>query len=263
MSDNEQANQTTNLIVPTEIIPEVLPIIPIAQRPIFPGMMFPLVLTGDKMVTTAKEILDSDSKIGGVVLIKNPHEGPIVSDDLYAVGSSIKILKVTPMDDKTIQVMINAMERFSLAQALQEEPVMRWRVQHHYEEKLRSSDEMKGYSMAIISAVKELIKSSSLFQEELKLFLNRFTAEDPGKLADFVASMTSAEPQEVQEILETFNVKERVEKVLLLLKKELELNKLQKKISKQIEERISKNQKEFFLREQLKEIKKELGLEKD
>jgi len=141
--------------------------------------------------------------------------------------------------------------------------VTRWKVNHHYEAPFAASDEMKGYSMAIISAVKELIKSSSLFQEELKLFLNRFTIEDPGKLADFVASMTSAEPHEVQEILETFDVKKRVEKVLLLLKKELELNKLQKKITQQIEEKITANQKEFFLREQLKEIKKELGLEKD
>jgi len=117
--------------------------------------------------------------------------------------------------------------------------------------------------MAIISMVKDLIKSNSLFQEELKLFMNRFTAEDTGRLADFVASMTSAESTELQEILEIFDVKKRVERVLQLLKKELELSKLQKKITKQIEEKIAKNQKEFFLKEQLKEIKRELGLEKD
>lgn len=93
--------------------------------------------------------------------------------------------------------------------------------------------------------------------------MNRFTVEDTGKLADFVASMTSAEPHELQEILETMDVKKRVEKVILLLKKELEVSRLQKKITKQIEEKIARHQKEFFLREQLKEIKKELGLEKD
>ncbi len=261
--NTEQTTENTHLIVPAEILPDVIPIIPVSQRPIFPGMMFPLVLTGDNMINTAKEIIDTENKVGGVVLVRNQHEGPTVSDDMYTVGVTIKMLKVTPMDEKTIQVMINAMERFSLNQVIQDAPLLRWKVVHHYEPKFVPTDEMKGYSMAIISAVKELIKSNSLFQEELKLFLNRFTVEDPGKLADFVASMTSAEPQEVQEILETFDVKTRVEKVLILLKKELELNKLQKKISKQIEERISENQKEFFLKEQLKEIKKELGLEKD
>ncbi|HDP80561.1 MAG TPA: endopeptidase La [Spirochaetes bacterium] len=255
--------QNTHLIIPGEILPDIIPIIPISQRPIFPGMMIPLVLTGDKMVNTAKEILESEHKAGGVVLIKNQHEGTITTDDLYAVGVSIRIIKVTPMDDKTIQILINAVKRFTLAQKIAEDPIMRWRVSHFYDDDFPANEEMKAYSMAIISSVKELIKNNSLFQEELRLFMNRFTVEDPGKLADFVASMTSAESHEVQDILETFDIKRRVEKVLLLLKKELEINKLQKRITKQIEEKVAKNQKEFFLREQLKEIKKELGLEKD
>ncbi|NMB65689.1 MAG: endopeptidase La, partial [Spirochaetes bacterium] len=227
------------------------------------GMMVPLVLTGDTMLNTARAIAESEHKIGGVVLIQNQREGMVTSEDLYKVGVTIKVLKIAPIDENTIQVMVNALKRFTLAQVVTEQPVIRWKVDHYYEPELEPTDEMKAYSAAILSSVKELIKSNSLFQEELKLFLNRFSLEDPGKLADFVASLTSAEPAEVQDILETFDVKARVEKVLLLLKKELELSKLQKKISQQIEERIAKNQKEFFLREQLKEIKKELGLEKD
>ncbi|TAL29778.1 MAG: endopeptidase La [Spirochaetes bacterium] len=261
--ENGQMNENTHLIIPTEILPDAIPVIPISQRPLFPGMMIPMVLTGDKMVETAKEIMESDTKVGGVVLLKNAVEGPLAMSDLYTVGTTIRIIKVTPMDDKTVQVMINALKRFTLTQVVNEDPVLRWKVIHHYEDDLVADPEAKAYSMAIISSVKELIKSNSLFQEELKLFLSRFSIEDPGKLADFVASMTSAESHEVQEILETFEVKRRVEKVLLLLKKELEISRLQKKISKQIEEKIAKNQKEFFLREQLKEIKKELGLEKD
>ena len=261
--DSQNIIESKHLILPSEILPEIIPIIPISHRPIFPGMMVPLVLTGDTMLNTARAIAESDNKIGGVVLIQNQREGMVTSSDLYKVGVSIKILKIAPIDENTIQVMVNALKRFTLVQVITEEPVIRWQVDHHYEPAAESTDEMKAYSAAILSSVKELIKSNSLFQEELKLFLNRFSLEDPGKLADFVASLTSAEPSEVQEVLETFDVKQRVEKVLLLLKKELELSKLQKKISQQIEERIAKNQKEFFLREQLKEIKKELGLEKD
>ena len=261
--DSQNIIESKHLILPSEILPEIIPIIPISHRPIFPGMMVPLVLTGDTMLNTARAIAESDNKIGGVVLIQNQREGMVTSSDLYKVGVSIKILKIAPIDENTIQVMVNALKRFTLVQVITEEPVIRWQVDHHYEPAAESTDEMKAYSAAILSSVKELIKSNSLFQEELKLFLNRFSLEDPGKLADFVASLTSTEPSEVQEVLETFDVNQRVEKELLLLKKELELSKLQKKISQQIEERIAKNQKEFFLREQLKEIKKELGLEKD
>ncbi len=256
-------NQNTHLIIPSEVLPDILPVIPISQRPIFPGMMIPLVLTGEKMMRTVKDILDADSKTGGVVLVKSTSEPATLSENLYSVGVSLKILKVAPIDDKTVQIMINAVRRFSLERVLQDDPVIKWKVIHAFEEPFVQSTEMKAYSMAIISLVKDLIKSNSLFHEELKLFMNRFTVEDTGKLADFVASMTSAEPHELQEILETMDVKKRVEKVILLLKKELEVSRLQKKITKQIEEKIARHQKEFFLREQLKEIKKELGLEKD
>nr|HPI91295.1 LON peptidase substrate-binding domain-containing protein [Spirochaetota bacterium] len=259
----EEKNNQNQLMIPHEILPSVIPVIPLSQRPIFPGMMIPLVLTGETMIDTASEILESDNKIGGVVLIEHQHDGHVDSSDLYKVGVAIKIIKVNPVDEKTIQIMINAIGRFTLDRVIQDEPVIKWDVAHMYDSPFVPSEEMKAYSMAIISAVKDLIKSNSLFQEELKLFLNRFSVEDPGKLADFVASMTSADSRELQEVLETFNVKQRVEKVLILLRKEIELSKLQKKIQRQIEDRMSKQQKEFFLREQLKEIKKELGLEKD
>mgnify|MGYP000899343344 FL=1 len=251
------------LILAQEFRPENLTIIPVSQRPIFPGMMIPLILTGDIMIESAQEILESPNKIGGVVLIKNQHDDMARSEDLYNVGVAVKIIKITPVDEKTVQVMLNALGRFTLKQVMQNGPVIRWNVENYYEDEFRPTDEMKAYSMAIISSVKDLIKTNSLFQEELKLFLNRFSVEDPGKLADFVASMTSAESGEIQDILETFDVRQRVKKVLILLKKEIELNKLQKKITQQIEEKISRQQKEFFLKEQLKEIKKELGLEKD
>lgn len=260
--ENETIIENKGLIIPDEILPDVIPVIPLSQRPIFPGMMIPLVLTGEKMMNTVNSIIETETKIGGAVLLKEHTDTASSSDMLYNIGVTVKILKIAPIDDRTIQVMVSALKRFNLVSVIGDDPIIRWRVSHHYED-FKQTTEMKAYSMAIISMVKDLIKSNSLFHEELKLFLNRFTIEDTGKLADFVASMTSAESQELQEILELIDVKKRVEKVLTLLKKELELSKLQKKITKQIEENIAKHQKEFFLREQLKEIKKELGLEKD
>ncbi|MBN2040937.1 MAG: endopeptidase La [Spirochaetes bacterium] len=264
MDDNTLNNEPKALILQDEILPDILPIIPITQRPIFPGMMIPIIVTGEKMINTMNAILATESKIGGIVLTLNTAEKSAASDVLYKVGVSARIIKVTPVDNNTYQVMITALKRFTQLQIIQDDPIIRWKVSHYYEDdKIKPTQELKTYSMAIISSIKDLIKSNSLFQEEMKLFLNRFTVEDPGKLADFVASMTSAESGKIQEVLETFDVKKRAEKVLILLKEELEMSKIQSKITKQIEEQISKNQKEFFLKEQLKQIKKELGLSKD
>ncbi len=260
---NEENGVEKDLVLASEVLPDVLPIIALSQRPVFPGMMIPLVLSGDVMINTAREIVESDTKIGGAVLLKTLSEEKPSSEELYEVGVAVKVLKVTPIDEKTIQVMINALGRFTWEETVSDEPVITWAVEHYYESEYRPTEELKAYSISIINLVKELIRSNALFQEELKLFLNRFSIEDPGKLADFVASMTTAESDDIQDVLETFDIKPRVEKVLLLLKKEIELSKIQKRISDQIEERISKQQKEFFLREQLKEIKKELGIEKE
>jgi ATP-dependent Lon protease len=117
--------------------------------------------------------------------------------------------------------------------------------------------------MAILSTLKELVQINPLYSEEIKLFLNRSSMDDPGRLADFAANLTSADGQELQEILATIDVRKRIDKVLVLLKKELEVSRLQTKISKQIEDKVSAQQREFFLREQLKAIKSELGLEKE
>jgi ATP-dependent Lon protease len=260
-----QNNESKDLVVQKEILPDIIPIIPISQRPIFPGFTLPIIVTGEKMISTMNAILESDNKIGGVVLSLNKSDDKVaLSDSLYKVGVSARIVKFAQIDKNTFQVMITALKRFTQIEVIKDEPIIQWKVSHYYDDdNIKVTQELKTYSLAIISSIKELIKLNSLFQEELKLFLNRFTVEDPGKLADFVASMTSAEPGKVQEILETFDIKKRAEKVLILLKEELEMSKLQSKITKQIEEKISKNQKEFFLREQLKQIKQELGLTKD
>ena len=97
----------------------------------------------------------------------------------------------------------------------------------------------------------------------MQLLLERTEIHEAGKLADFGAALTTADAQALQEVLGTLNVNERIEKTLLLLKKELELSKLQSEISKSVEDKMSANQRRFLLMEQLKQIKKELGLEKD
>jgi ATP-dependent Lon protease len=117
--------------------------------------------------------------------------------------------------------------------------------------------------MAVITTLKELVKLNPLQSEAIKIFLSRSTFDDPGKLADFSANLTTASGAELQEVLETFDIRNRIDRVLVLLKREVEISKLHVEINKQIQEKISGQQREFFLKEQLKAIKKELGLEKE
>ena len=265
MMDYDYVNfNQKQLTTPVESIPDVISVIPIVHRPLFPGMLIPIIITGENMIITAKKIVESENNIGGTTLIKEQFNDQIIikSQNLYKIGSLVKILKVNPINEKSLQLIVNVLYRFSQAEVTQDEPIIKWRINIH-EEKKESSDNMRIYSMAIVAAVKDLIKSNSLYKDELKLFINRFSTEDPGRLSDFVASLTSADAHNVQEILETFDIRKRVDKVLILLKKELKLNNLQIKITKQIENKISKNQKDFLLREQLKEIKKELGIIKE
>jgi ATP-dependent Lon protease len=139
---------------------------------------------------------------------------------------------------------------------------LRARVEY-FEDNPVLTDELKAYAISIISTIKELLKLNPLFKEELQIFLGHSDFTEPGRLADFAVALTTATREELQEVLETFDIQTRIDKALILLKKELDLSILQNGINQKIDAAISKNQKDFFLREQLKTIKKELGIEKD
>ena len=128
---------------------------------------------------------------------------------------------------------------------------------------MAEESQLRAYAMALIDIIKELMTLNPLYNEELKQYLNYFNPNEPGPLADFAAAITSASAEDMQDILETLPLLERMEKVLLLLRKELEIARLQMKITKQVNEQVSEQQKTFFLRQQLKVIQKELGITKD
>ncbi|ABA87850.1 DNA-binding ATP-dependent protease La [Syntrophotalea carbinolica DSM 2380] len=250
------------LVVATDVLPSTLPIIPLRPRPAFPGILTPMVFTGEKHVALAKRAVDTPSKMMGLVLAKEVDE-PDSLENLHRFGVVGRVMKVLHTDDDSIHLLVNCLERFSIRELTESEEGLFARVDYHYATELSVNPELKAYSMAIITTLKELVQINPLYSEEIKMFLNRQSMDDPGRLTDFAANLTSGDGQLLQEILETIDVRNRIDKVLVLLKKELEVSRLQTKISKQIEQKVSAQQREFFLREQLKAIKKELGLEKE
>ena len=255
------AEERSGLVLVSEVLPSDLPILALRPRPFFPGIPVPMLVAGPQLAVV-QQALDSSAKALGLVLVRDL-EGEDTPENLYRVGVAAKILKAMPGDEDFVQILVNCVERFRIREVSVTPEGLLAQVEYHEATELSVNPELKAYSMAIISTLKDLMKLNPLQSEAIRLFLSRSTLDDPGRLADFAANLTTAEGEELQQILETFDVRRRIDRVLVLLKKEVELSKLQNKITKRIEERISGQQREFFLKEQLKSIKKELGLEKE
>ncbi len=261
MTDNRIQN--SGLVLVSEIYPDNLIVLPLDNRPVFPGLALPFSFSSKELVKRINHAIEKENGFIGVSYIKEPDEETFLDSELCKTGTLLKILKVINSSDDTINVFAQAVTRFHYIKEVSKAEIKHWQVKYEYEEKQEVTDELKAFTMAIINSVKELIKINPMFQEQMRLALNQVGLEKPGLLMDMVASFLSSDGKKLQEILEAVDLFDRSEKLLLLLKEELELSKLQQDIQKQIEDKISLNQREFFLKEQLKVIKKELGLEKD
>ena len=251
-----------SMVVASEVLPTGLPIIALRPRPAFPGIMIPLVLNGKSQVEALRQAMEHQTQSIGLVMVRDLDEEDGIQN-LHTVGVAAKIVKVLHTEKNAAHVLVNSLERFVIEEISERGAALYARVRYHFSTELSVNPELRAYSMAILSTLKELVQINPLYSEEIKLFLNRSSLDDPGRLADFAANLTTADGQQLQEILATLDVRKRIDKVLVLLKKELEVSRLQTKISQQIEEKVSAQQREFFLREQLKAIKQELGLEKE
>jgi ATP-dependent Lon protease len=253
--------QEAPLVLASEVLPSHLPILPIRPRPLFPGLPVPLEI-GLEQMPGIQHALEHSSKTIGVVLVKDPNASE-TPENLYRVGVAAKILRAFQGENEAASILINCVERFTIEEMSKAEFGMMARVKYEVPGEMVLTEELKAYAMAVMTTLKELVKLNPIQSEAIKLFLSRSTFDDPGKLADFAANLTTASGAELQEVLETFDVRKRIDRVLILLKREVEISKLHVEINRQIQEKISGQQREFFLREQLKTIKKELGLEKE
>ncbi len=249
------------LVLASELLPSHLPILPIRPRPVFPGVPIPLEM-GQEQASIVQHAVEYASKTLGIVLVKNLGGGDS-PENLHRVGVAAKIIRAFPGEGEMTTVLVNCVDRFTILDVKKAEFGMIAEVQYPAPSEVKIDEELKAYSMAVITTLKELVKLNPLQSEAIKMFLGRSTFDDPGKLADFAANLTTANGAELQEVLETFDIRNRLDRVLVLLKREVEISKLHVEINRQIQEKISGQQREFFLKEQLKAIKKELGLEKE
>jgi len=255
-------SKSAELVPAQDILPDSLIILPIAQRPILPGITVPLLFDAKEFEAIIQKVAESEHRMLGVSWARRTDIAEPHNVELCEVGTVVKIVKVM-VNEGNVQLLARALHRFEKRAERQRTPFIEWEVEYRRDVPTKPYEELKAYTLSIISSVKELLNLSPLFGEQLKLLMAHLDFENPGLIMDLITAMSSTEPEKAQEVLETFDLLLRAKKVMALLKNEIDLQQLQMQIKSQIDDKISAHQKEFFLREQLKVIKKELGIEKD
>ncbi|MDP7596494.1 MAG: endopeptidase La [Pseudomonadales bacterium] len=251
-----------DLVRPEHILPDTLHLIPLTSRPYFPVMVQPVIVDEKPWATSIEAVVDSAHRAAALNYSKAADGGIPRPNEIRPVGCVARIHKVHHADGK-FQFIAQGMHRFEIIQWITREVPYVVRVEYLKTPVTDDEDQLRAYAQAVINIIKQLMTLNPLYNEELKQHLNRFNPNDASPLADFAAAITSADAEELQDILETIPLIQRMEKVLPILGKELEVAKLQAQITEQMQEQVDGQQREFFLRQQLKVIQKELGIAKD
>ncbi|MDR2701179.1 MAG: endopeptidase La [Spirochaetaceae bacterium] len=246
-------------VVPIDqILPHKLPLVALMGRPIFPGIFTPIMIGNPPDVKVIDDAVSGDGFIG-LVMLNNETENPSITD-LYKVGTAAKIVKKINLPDGGVNIFISTIKRFRVKKTLHAQAPIVAAVEY-LEDEEDATSEVKALTRALISEMKQISENNPLFSEEMRL--NMINIDHPGKIADFIASILNIDKGEQQKILELLNVRKRMEQVLVFIKKEQELLRIQKRIQKEINEKIEKSQRDYFLKEELKAIKTELGMAAD
>ena len=251
---------TEKQIVPADqMLPNTLRILPLSGKPLFPGIFTPMMIRSDEDLEVVDMAIAGDKFLGLLLLDPDDVEQP-TEDEFFRVGTAAKIVKTMNLPDGGKNIFISTLKRFKVMKFLSDKHPFTTAVKY-LDDTNFTSMEVKALTRSLINEMKQVSENNPLFSEEMRL--NMVNIDQPGKIADFITSILNIERQEQQHILETLDVQKRMEHVLIFIKKEQELLKIQKKIHQQLNEKISKSQREYFLKEQLKAIREELGMPGD
>ncbi len=232
-------------------LPQNLLLIQLSGKPIFPGIFTPVMITNKEDIEVVSQALSTDKMIG-LILKKEDEEPPF-----YEIGTVARIVKKINLPDGGYNIFISTLKRFKINKIITHKSPYFANVSYLDDTFDGDKTELNALTRALISDMKELSEGNPLFSEEMRL--NMVNIDNPGKVADFITSILNLNRKQQQAILEIIDIRERIQQVLIYIRKEQELLKIQKKVSQQINERIETNQREYFLREELKAIRNELG----
>jgi ATP-dependent Lon protease len=235
-------------------IPDTLPVLPMTNMIIFPNVVAPLIITDESRISVVNEAL-SDRKILGLFTMK-PNQGDPDVANLYNVGTAVFILKMFKIQDGSMALMVQGLSRIRLLKLVQTSPFLKGKVAPIPEDQTRTV-KIEALMREVTEIFQQIVNLTPFLPDELGSAVS--AVDHPGRLADIIASNLRIDIGERQAILETLDAENRLIKLLVYLNKEFELLKLGNKIQSEVRGKIEDSQREYFLREQLKAIQKELG----
>jgi ATP-dependent Lon protease len=236
-------------------LPGELFILPTKGIVVYPYLIMPLMISDQRYANLIDEALMGGKTIGLVSQKNQETENPGPSD-LFKVGTAATILKMLRFPDGSVRFLVQGLSRIEIKGFAKTEPFLVAKVEY-MEDRYEQSVELEALVRNILDLLRKMVAIAPYLSDELQV--PALNTEDPAKLADLIAANLNISLQQKQELLETFNVKQRLHKLILHLNKEVEVLELSRKIQSQAAQELGKAQKEYLLREQLKAIQKELG----
>jgi ATP-dependent Lon protease len=239
-------------------VPDELPILPLRDTVLFPNSFMPLAVARESSVRLIDEAI-SAGKVIGVFTQRDASVEEPQQADLYSVGTASHIHKMFKLPDGSLRLIVQGLSRLTLAEVTETRPYLRGKVTPAVETLVESDRlEIDALLRNIKTSFQQVVSLSPLLSDDLQTLAANIT--EPGRLSDFIASsLTTIATPVKQEVLETLDVRARMDALNRILIKELEVLELGSRIQSQVQSEVGRNQREYFLREQLKAIQKELG----
>ena len=266
MTSNEAKGKPAGAEAGEARVPDVLPILPISEAVIFPYMMVPLVLSDRKLIQLADDCLGGGKILGAFAQRPTPDDGDDgdeaanerqpEEDVIYRVGTAVKLQKMLRFPDGSMRLLGQGVARVRLRSISSRKPYLKGRVEVVVEEENHDSRTL-AYMRGVANNFMKIVDASENLSDELKVVVMNIDA--PGRLADLIATNLDIEIAEKQQVLEEASPRKRLELLAKIVMRELEVVELGRKLQSRVRKSIDKDQREYYLRQQMKAIQRELG----
>ena len=234
---------------------DFFPLLPLRDIVIFPGMIIPLFVGRDKSIRALNEVMKTNKKIV-LVTQKNAEIDDPVEEDLYSVGCESKVLQLLKLPDGTVKVLVEGIDRIKITETKNEKEIFMCSLEV-IKDKIDSKEDLLALSIAIVRKLEKLTNLNKKISTEL--FTNLKEQKNPSKIADLIAGQLNITILEKQKLLETIDLKTRLEKLMNHINNEINVIGVEKRIRGRVKTQMEKTQREYYLNEQMKAIQKELG----
>lgn len=249
---NETENENDKIIS----VPDELPVLPLRNTVLFPGVVLPITVGRDKSIKAVNDAYKADKLIGVLAQTDSNIEDPQTTD-LCSIGTIAKIVKLIKMPDGGTTIIIQGKKRFHVEQITTDEPYFKAKVRLGDEDVIPPDEDFAAYVSNIKDLASQIVQMSPNMPTEASIILKNI--ENPSFLINFVSSNLNSELAEKQRLLELDDVSKRAAELMQILQKELQFAELKNKVTAKTRTELDKQQREYFLQQQLKSIKEELG----